>query len=111
MSLHLWDVETQRRWEADTGQPAVDMPDFPCEQVPTSSHEHCTAAAAEFERVLAIIREQIINVQLDVDDRYAGRTRLQSFERTVLEDLLDKIALRSGLTAADVRVPAAAPRA
>jgi hypothetical protein len=69
------------------------------------------ATMLDSEAILALIREEIISVQLDVDGRYAGRTRLQSLERTVLEDLLDKIALRSGLTAADVRVPAAAPRA
>jgi hypothetical protein len=69
------------------------------------------ATMLDGEAILALIREEIISVQLDVDGRYAGRTRLQSLERTVLEDLLDKIAYRSGLTAADVRVPAAAPRA
>jgi hypothetical protein len=69
------------------------------------------ATMLDSEAILALIREEIISVQLDVDGRYAGRTRLQSLERTVLEDLLDKIAYRSGLTAADVRVPAAAPRA
>jgi hypothetical protein len=69
------------------------------------------ATMLDGEAILALIREEIISVQLDVDGRYAGRTRLQSLERTVLEELLDKIAYRSGLPAADVRVPAAAPRA